>query len=261
MQKVIEKDCILEKVFCVFCRFGLPRFISAQLVSFLLYLLWQGVIYVFLGDISIFDVSNIFYFRDLSIILFALPYYIFFLGQLKKVFRATTHYIDLPQEESVRLLNNFFEKLLSDKRFVLSGLIFSGYYLTLTTVYVITGYYSIHFYISRLVVVLGLFFFGGFVYQFAYIAKFMLKRFKKLPLKKDALDEDLSQIFILGFSGGFAWFVVLLIMMLPALMLGFNPNSLIWYITFDGTIFMIGISFFVIITYVYLFKSRELKSR
>ena len=259
LKEITERESILEKVFCYFCRFGLPRFISAQIVGIIIYILWQGIIYAMTGESDIFDFKNIFFFRDLSVILFVLPYYIFFLGQLKKNIREVSDYVDLPKQDVIAIFNNFFKKLFSNKRFTVVGAIFSSYYFVLTTVYVIVRYYSVAFYVSRLVAVMGLFFFGGFLYQFAYIAKFFLTHYRRIPLRREALDEVMLQVFVTGVSGSTAWFIVLLIMMLLPIVLGFNPHSLLWYITFDGTIFLVGASFFVIFTYVYHYKRKEMQ--
>ncbi len=165
---------------------------------------------------------------------------------MKKIPFEIRHDVDVGETELYQLFARYFQTIFSKRRTLLSGIILSAAYFIITTFYVISGYYSINFYLERLVAVWGLFLFGSIIYQVVMVVKIFHHDVKEIPLKISAIFSGLRPVASLAGLGISFWIISVTILALPTLVLGFNRNSIVWYVSFYGLMTILGLFFIVI---------------
>jgi hypothetical protein len=137
-----------------------------------------------------------------------------------------------------------FDRFFSTRGFLSFGIAFSGLYLSITTYYVYTGFYSFGFYFERLSSAFGVFFMGGIAFQGIILLYVLTKVAKDVELNVSALIEGLRPITNLGLIGSVGWLISLTLIALPFLTLGFSEFGAPWYIGFYGTMYLSGLVIF-----------------
>ncbi len=143
-------------------------------------------------------------------------------------------YVNIDEESGNKVFDKFYDRLHSLWGNLFIGVLIALYYIVLTTRYLVTGYYSFGFYLYRLVSVVGFLALGSAVYQVILTVHLLTKHAHKFDLKVEALVFGVPPVSNIAFYGTLFWISLSVTMMLPSIVLGFNPRSLIWYLTFHA---------------------------
>ncbi|MGQ4891771.1 MAG: hypothetical protein ACP6IP_04690 [Candidatus Njordarchaeia archaeon] len=233
-----SRDPFLSKL-GVLSKIGIPVPISYSITVLVLYHIWLIFIHQVFG-VEFPTFNNIFYVRDLLLIIIFLPSYAIFSQQVGSLQFEVMEYVDMDEEAVQNIFKRLYDRLCSRKKLTFFCILFSTYYFALTTWYLISGYYSLDFYLFRMVSVIGLAILGGVIYQMFVLIKFFLTDAKLLELGTDVFFEGIPPIRRFIFLTAMLWLSMSFIDTLTTFILGFNRISVIWYITFHGLLYFIS---------------------
>jgi len=224
-------------------RFGLPKPISMPLVIASIYFLWLFIINV-IFSVPFPSLSNIFFVRDMILIVFFSPIYVIY---SEKILNLRNNLVDyfLDEKKTSDILYKSLSRIFSWRYNIVIGSLYPIYYFVLTTKYLVTGYYRLDFYLYRLIAVLGLFLTGAIIYQIILTMKLFLLDIRKLTPSDKALSEGIPPISDAAWIGSLMMLTMVSINLLPSLILGLNPKSTLWYLTSHLIFYLVAIIYFV----------------
>ena len=238
MKDLTYRNPLLSKL-AVLSNFGIPAPLSCSIIVLLIYHLWLVFINIFFG-VKFPSFNNIFYIRDLLLMIVFLPAYAIFSKKVDSLQHDVITYMESDEEYVNKIFERLYSALYSKKWLALFIALLPIYYVGLITRYVITGYYTINFYLYRLVAVVGLAILGGVVYQMLVLIKFFLTDAKLLEPNPKALVEGMPPVKGFIFWASAVWLSMGFIDMITSFVLGFNVGSFLWYITFYGLLYLIS---------------------
>ena len=230
---LLSKLTILSKI-------GIPEPLSCAIVVLLIYHIWLVFINITFG-VDFPTLNNIFYVRDLLLMIVFLPAYYIFSTKSESLQHDVADYMASDEEYINKIFERLYSALYNKKWLFFFSILLPAYYVGLTTWYIITGYYHINFYLYRLVAVIGLAILGGVAYQMIVLIKFFLTDAKLLEPNPEALIEGVPPIKGFIFWTSAIWISMSFIDMITSFVLGFNVRSFLWYITFYGLLYLISL--------------------
>lgn len=219
------------RFFGVLSRYGIPVSASSIIIGELLYFGWLAIIYILY---NIIVNASVFLLRDQLIILIMLPLFMKYIEKVENLDESIKKYVNINEETRKKVFEGFYSKLHSLKGNLLIGTLIALYYIILTTKYLLTGYYSFGFYMYRMVSIIGFLAVGSAIYQVSLTVHFLTVRARQFDLRAEALILGVPPVSKIAFYGALFWMSLSVINMLPSLVLGFNPRSLFWYLTFHS---------------------------
>ena len=254
------RKSFLEKIFLCFEPI-IPHYLSPSVVMLSIYLivdlLLTGVIFLKTG-IWTYEL-NIFRVRDYFAAAIFPSVYVFLIDRFRALIKLIEPDVDLEKKEYYEFIEKKIELMFDDKKMILGGMIVSGMYLFLTTYYLISGYYSVNFYILRLISVIGTFVVGSMFYQALFLTKFFFADVRQVRLKFTALVNGLAPVSSFAALAVVSYILVITVLSLPTIVLGTNSRSLVWYISFYGTLYVFGIIIFLMFLWVFHNRMANLK--
>jgi hypothetical protein len=179
---------------------------------------------------------------------------------LKRLPQEISIHIDHSPQELQEIFSSYFSRIFDNKKEILFGFSFGFAYLIILSLRLFTGSYSYHFFLNRLVSVIGIFIMGILLYQGIVIMKIFVVDVQLLKLRSSALFSGLHPVSSLATKGVFCWLTSITIITLPALVLGINPSFLYWYITIYVCLYLFGLILLFFLMYGFHQNMKKLKN-
>lgn len=222
---------------------GLPSYVSLPVSLLFIYFSWLLFINVFF-DAPFPSLSNIFFLRDLLLIVVFSPIYAIYSERLLSLPKNLVGYF-VDEEMIFEVLGSSLRRIFGWRENILVGLVYPVYYVWLTTNYLLSGYYRFEFYMYRLVAVFGLFVVGAVIYQTVMIIKMFVRDLSVLVPNERAYLEGIPAISEVALLGSALLIGGISVNFLPTLLLGYNPRSTLWYLTSHLVLYVVAFVYFL----------------
>jgi len=232
------------------------------LMIWAIFLLYSTSVGLGTSEWSYFSITNYFFVRDSLLAVLMPPLYMLIIKKLKELPLLIKQDLDIKEQDFKQFFSDFFHRFNNIIGMVISAISLSATYLGIIISYIVKDVYTLHFFLFRLIGVLGLFFTGAVVYQALVALRwFVFEVNSKLELHLSSLYNGLKPVGELASTSVFVYMFGVAITLLPVAFYGYNPKHLIWYIIFQGVLFAFGFVLFFCIMLGFHRKMLSTKSK
>ncbi|MCF2143612.1 MAG: hypothetical protein K9W42_07925 [Candidatus Heimdallarchaeota archaeon] len=233
----------------------------SSLLIYSIYLIYSISVSLGMSNWTFFSFSNYFFVRDSLLAIFMPPMYMLIIKKIKELPLLIRQDLNVSENDFQAFFSDFFHRFNKALLMIISGVVFSATYLGIIIFYVVRNIYSVHFFLHRLIATFGLFIIGAVFYQGLIALKwFVFDVNKKLEVHLSALFNGLKPVGELASFSVFVYMFGIAITLIPVAFYGYNPKHLIWYICFQGILFLFGILLFICIIFGFHRKMLSTKS-